>query len=147
MISISLDAPSFMYSNVNICCLLLKLPLLVFLRLNCLQVLNIFYDWPVKYYFDNFGIWLLGYRIEFSCLYIPQGHNFINTLRLWSTNEYVIYFDFERNSTFKKDMLFSWGCKTFWPKAWTMMSWYFPFCMQYLKNKYDKAYYYTKQYL
>ena len=33
--------------------------------------------------FDNFGIWLLGYRIEFSCLYIPLGLHFISTLWLW----------------------------------------------------------------
>jgi len=30
--------------------------------------------------FDDLGICLLGYRIEFSCLYNPQGHNFISTL-------------------------------------------------------------------
>jgi len=24
--------------------------------------------------FDDFGICLLSFRIEFSCLYIPQGH-------------------------------------------------------------------------
>ena len=27
--------------------------------------------------FDNFSIWLQGYRIKFSCLYIPQGYYFI----------------------------------------------------------------------
>ena len=41
--------------------------------------------------FDNFGTWLLGYRFEFSCLYIPQGHYFISTLWLWSTHEYVVF--------------------------------------------------------
>ena len=44
---------------------------------------KIFSDWPVKYIciiFEDFGIWLLGYRIKFSCLYIPQGHYFIITL-------------------------------------------------------------------
>ena len=40
---------------------------------------------------DDFGIWLLGYRIKFSCLYIPQGHYLISTLWLWSTDEYVIF--------------------------------------------------------
>ena len=25
---------------------------------------------PFKYYIDDLGIWLLGYRIEFSCLFI-----------------------------------------------------------------------------
>ena len=32
--------------------------------------------------FDDFGIRLLGYRIEFSCLYIPQGHYFMSTFWL-----------------------------------------------------------------
>jgi len=30
--------------------------------------------------FDDFGIWLQGYRIEFSCLYIPLGHYILSTL-------------------------------------------------------------------
>ena len=46
---------------------------------NCLQVLNILYDWPVKYYFDDFGKWLLGYRIELSCLYV-----FISTFNVYT---------------------------------------------------------------
>ena len=29
---------------------------------------------PLDIIFDDFGIWLLGYRIEISCLYIPHGH-------------------------------------------------------------------------
>jgi len=29
---------------------------------------------------DDLSIWLLGYRTEFSCLYLPQGHNFITTV-------------------------------------------------------------------
>ena len=33
-------------------------------------------------------IWLLDARIKFSSLYIPQGHYFISTLWLWSTDEY-----------------------------------------------------------
>ena len=41
--------------------------------------------------FDDFRIWLLGYRIDFNCVYIPQGHYFISTLWLWSTDEYVIF--------------------------------------------------------
>jgi len=43
---------------------------------------------PLNTIFAGFGIWLLGYRIEFSCLYIPQGHYFTSTLWLWSTDEY-----------------------------------------------------------
>ena len=37
----------------------------------------------------NFVTWLLGYRIKFSGIYIPQGHYFISILWLWSTDEYV----------------------------------------------------------
>ena len=54
---------------------------------------------PLSIIFDGFGIWLLGYRIQLSCLYIPQWHNCISTLWLWSIDEYVFYF-FERKSTF-----------------------------------------------
>jgi len=32
---------------------------------------------------------ITGYRIKFSCLYIPQGHYFISTLWLWRTDKYV----------------------------------------------------------
>ena len=28
--------------------------------------------------FDYFGIWLLDYRIDFSCVYIPQVHYFVS---------------------------------------------------------------------
>ena len=41
--------------------------------------------------FDDFNIWLLGYRTEFSCLCLPQGHTFISTVWLWSADEYVIF--------------------------------------------------------
>ena len=44
---------------------------------------------PLNIIFVDFGIWWLGCRIEYSCLYIPQGHFFISTLWLWSTDEYV----------------------------------------------------------
>ena len=71
----------------------------VFLLSSCLQVLKIFYDCPLNIIFDDFVIWLLGYRIEFSCSYIPQEHYFISTLWQRSTNEYVLGF-FERKSTF-----------------------------------------------
>jgi len=46
---------------------------------------------PFKIIFEHFSIRLPSYRIEFSCLYIPQGHYFICTLWLWSTNEYVCF--------------------------------------------------------
>mgnify|MGYP006890319217 CR=1 FL=1 len=41
--------------------------------------------------FDDFSIWLLGYRIEFSCLYLPQGHTFISIVWLGSTDKYVMF--------------------------------------------------------
>jgi len=44
---------------------------------------------PFNIIFDNFGTWLLDYRIEFSCLYLPHGHIFISTLWLWRTDEYL----------------------------------------------------------
>jgi len=44
---------------------------------------------PLNISFDDFTTWWQGYRIEFSCLYIPQGHHFINSLWLWSTDEYI----------------------------------------------------------
>ena len=47
---------------------------------------------PLNIIVDYFGIWLLGYRIEFKCLYILQGHYFKNTLWLWSIYEYFILF-------------------------------------------------------
>jgi len=53
---------------------------------------------PLNIMFDDFGIYLLNYKIEFSCLYIPQGHAFISTMWLCSTDEYDF---FERRSTFK----------------------------------------------
>jgi len=40
----------------------------------------------------------------FSCLYLPQGHYFISTLWLWSTDEYGFDFIVERKSIFKKNV-------------------------------------------
>ena len=41
---------------------------------------------PLNICFDHFGVWLLDYMIEFSCLYTPQGHYFIST---FVTMEYI----------------------------------------------------------
>jgi len=49
----------------------------------CPYVLKIFYDWPIKYYFDDFCVWLLGYRIELSW------QTYIRSLEMRSTDEYV----------------------------------------------------------
>ena len=46
---------------------------------------------PLNNIVDDFGEWLLGYRTEFSCLYIPQWHYFISTLWLWSADEYGFF--------------------------------------------------------
>ena len=59
------------------------------------QRLNYFMTDPLNIIFDEFGIYLLGYRIEFSCLYIPQGLYSISNLWLWSTDEYVFLSYFE----------------------------------------------------
>ena len=53
---------------------------------------NYFKTNPLNVIFDDFNIWLLGYRTEFSCLYIPQGHTFIGTVWLGSTDEYDFIF-------------------------------------------------------
>jgi len=37
---------------------------------------------PLNIMFGDYGIWFLGYGIEFSCLYSPQGHYIISTLWL-----------------------------------------------------------------
>ena len=56
---------------------------------NCPQELNIVYDWPVKY-LCTILIHDYSIRIEFSCLYIPQGHYvFVPRLWVWSIDEYV----------------------------------------------------------
>ena len=52
---------------------------------------------PLNIIFEDFGIWLLGCKIKISCLYISQGHYFIRTLRLWSTDEYVTFFILSEN--------------------------------------------------
>jgi len=46
---------------------------------------------PLNIIFDHLGILLLGYRIKFSCLYVPQGHYYISTLWLLSTVEYAFF--------------------------------------------------------
>ena len=58
---------------------------------------------PLNIIFDDFGIRILGWRIKFSCLYNPQGHYLICTFFwLWSTDGYVIFFDFEWKPFFKE---------------------------------------------
>ena len=41
--------------------------------------------------FDDFFKWLLGYKTEFSCLYLPQGHTIISTVWLWNIDKFVIF--------------------------------------------------------
>ena len=41
--------------------------------------------------FDDFSTWLIGYRTEFSCLYLLQGHNFISIVWLGRTDEYGFF--------------------------------------------------------
>jgi len=47
----------------------------------CPQVLTLFntelntIEFNIRWiFFDDFGVWLLGYMFEFKCLYISQGH-------------------------------------------------------------------------
>ena len=47
---------------------------------------------PLNIILDDFSIWLLEYRTEISCLYIPQVHNFISTVWFRSTDEYVFIY-------------------------------------------------------
>ena len=58
---------------------------LVYLLSNYWQVLKYVKTNPLNIIFDDFGIilWLLGYRTEFSWLYLPQGHTFISTVCPW----------------------------------------------------------------
>ena len=44
-----------------------------YVQIACKNEISLTTD-PFNIIFDDFGIWLLGYRMEFSCLYIPQGH-------------------------------------------------------------------------
>jgi len=46
---------------------------------------NNFMTHPLNIIFDAYWIWLLCYKIEFSCLYTLQRQNFIRTVWLWST--------------------------------------------------------------
>ena len=75
---------------------------LVYLLSNCRQVLNIFKTNPLNIMFDDFIIWLLGYRTEFSCLYLPQGHNIRITVWLLSTDENIIIFILSESSYLNK---------------------------------------------
>ena len=60
-----------------------------YFQIDCKYYLKSFKTHPLNIIFDDFGLWLPGYRNEFSCLYIPQGYSFISILWLWSTDEYV----------------------------------------------------------
>jgi len=71
-----------------------------------IQVLTTLMTDPLNIIFREYDICLLGYTIEFSCLYIPQGQYFISIVCLWSTDEYVFFY-FERKSTFNKSLSFS----------------------------------------
>ena len=66
---------------------------LVYLLSNCWQVLKIFYVLNLlNIIFDDFSIWLLGYRTKFSCLYFPQGQHFISTVWLIMKHRWISKF-------------------------------------------------------
>ena len=50
-------------------------------QITCKFYLSFMTD-PINIILNDLGISLLGYRIEFSCLYIPQKHYFKSTLWL-----------------------------------------------------------------
>ena len=70
---------------------------------------------PLNNIFDDVGIWLLGKRIEFSCvyIYIPQGHHkyFISTLCLWSTYKYINVWYFSKSPSIKVIRFIQTHCK------------------------------------
>ena len=61
--------------------------------------------------FDDFStcIWLLGYRTEFSCLYLPQGHSFISIVWLLNTDEFVKKMILSESPSLTQFPLFVWG--------------------------------------
>ena len=74
---------------------------LTFQRPNCPQVLEKLYDWRVKNIFNDFGIWLLGNRIEFTCLYVPQGHYLFIKYCVAMKPNLICNFDCDRKSNFE----------------------------------------------
>ena len=66
------------------------------------KYLNYFKTYPLNIYFFNFYIRLLVYRTEFSCLYLPQGNNFISTVWLWSTDECVFFWILSDSPSLRK---------------------------------------------
>ena len=59
---------------------------LVYQLSNCRQVLQYCKTNPLSIIFDDFSKWLLVYRMEFSYICLPQGHTFITTVWLRSTD-------------------------------------------------------------
>ena len=56
---------------------------------------------PINIGFNKFGIWLLGYNIDFSYLCIPQAHYFISTCGC-EVQMNTCFFDSGSKSTIKK---------------------------------------------
>ena len=91
-------------------------------------------------FLDDFSIWLLGYRTEFSCLYIPQGRNFISTVWLWSTDECVFVY-VERKSIVKVQGVNIWSVfnKTLGKQSFILVLLFKQFCF----SKYDVIWQHT----
>ena len=49
--------------------------------------------WRLTLYYYFWRFQYMNIRTEFSCLYPPQGHNFISTVWPWSTDEYCAFWD------------------------------------------------------
>ena len=77
---------------------------------------------PLDIIFVDFGIWLLGYWIQFSCLSIPQGHYFISTPG-YEVQINMSVFGFERKSTFKEASVHDWFSLNYEYSFESKMSW------------------------
>ena len=88
--------------------------IIAFIEGFCVELVFLFSTWtqlklfmtgPFICYYNEFGIWLLGYRIELGCVYIPQGNYFMSSLWLWTK---IKTFDVERKSIFNETASITW---------------------------------------
>ena len=85
---------------------------LVFLLSNCPQVLRYCITDLLNTIFDNFGICLLGYRFEFSCLYICHKVIISQVLCGYEIQMNMYIYDLSESPPLKSTH--SKGCVTLW---------------------------------
>ena len=73
MLNLTIHITKFIFAIFNI--LTIVYPRIVYLVVLTFK----FMTDPLNSVVDGLGILLVGYRIEFSCLYIPQGHYVISS--------------------------------------------------------------------